>query len=78
MNDPKVKEYIEKVLKELSFARMSAGNNRTSVDLIDMIFKLRSNNWNREPKDAPSSTTTAPAPVATGQSHPVYYELPDS
>ncbi|CAL8109911.1 unnamed protein product [Orchesella dallaii] len=68
-----VRECFNLVLKELSYLRMTKeGLHPTSQALVDMIFKLHANKWNRGQDEAPSA---APEPSA---SKIVYYELPDS
>ncbi|ODN04764.1 Polyadenylate-binding protein-interacting protein 1 [Orchesella cincta] len=70
----KVRECFNLVMKELSYLRMiTEGLHPTSKSLVDMIFKLRANKWNRG-QDEP--TPAAPEPSAS--KIPVYYEIPDS
>lgn len=77
-NKEQVREYFGLVLKELSYLRMTSEGklHPTCVTLVDMVFKLHSNKWNRG-QEEPSAPSTASYAAMSAQ-QPIYYEMPDS
>lgn len=75
----KVRAYFAVVLKELSYVKMTSEGklNPTCDELVEMIFKLHANKWNRGMEDAPAPATNNYASTMASRT-PVYYELPDS